>query len=379
MKTALNAAILSVGTELTIGQILNRNAAWISAELKKCGLETVLHLTVPDSDLQIEKGLDYCSNFAQVIFVTGGLGPTSDDFTRDVVAKWCKKTPLWFSDEAWEHVQKRLLERGYHVHDFQKQQCYFPKDAKPIPNTQGTAFGFSLKKDDLQIFVLPGPPREVAEVWKQGVNPWLEIQTKNLDPLITKSWDVLGRGESEVAALVEPLFIQGSSNVERGYRVHLPYVEFKVTFRKSQASIFSKLIEKIEELLSPHTLCRDGEDLAEKVMGRIQKLNNFAFLDSATSSHLLRRLEPHLRYDLRQKPFHFQSYSPQSEIPQPPTSFTTSFTLHALDELRTKFIFKSEKGLQEHIVETPLKSSFLKERRPMYTAEVGLAFLSQCL
>ena len=375
----MKAAILSVGTELTTGQILNKNASWISSELKKMGLETALHLTVPDVDLQIENGLEYCSRFAQVLFVTGGLGPTTDDFTRDVVAKWSHRLPLWFSQDAWNHVQKRLTERGYQVHEFQKQQCFFPATAELLVNPVGTAYGFSLIKDNLKIFVLPGPPREIAEIWARQIEPWLKQQSENLDPLITKSWDVLGKGESEVAALVEPLFGQNSPDVEKGYRLHLPYVEFKLTFRKSLSSKYSKLMDDLEKTLAPFTLCRDGEDLAEIVMAKIQKLDNFAVFDSSTSSHFLRRVDPFLKYDLREKPFFFQTYSLRSAVPTIPNSFSTAFILHALDEFSTRLIFSDKNGVRERTVETPLKSSFLKERRPLYTAEVGLAFLSQCL
>ena len=105
------ASILAVGTELTTGQITNRNAAWISERLTSLGVEVVLHETVPDERNRILHALQNCEQHSQFIFVTGGLGPTSDDFTREVIAQWLKK-PLLFDPETWNQVTDRLKRIG---------------------------------------------------------------------------------------------------------------------------------------------------------------------------------------------------------------------------------------------------------------------------
>src|SRR4051794_23818144 len=101
------ASILAIGTELTTGQITNRNAAWISEQLVNLGAEVVLHEVVADEHQHIREALERCGKVSQLVFVTGGLGPTSDDFTRNVVAEWLGQ-PLEFDDPSWKRIVSRL-------------------------------------------------------------------------------------------------------------------------------------------------------------------------------------------------------------------------------------------------------------------------------
>src|SRR6185312_1777937 len=122
----MKTSILSIGTELTSGQILNSNAQWIAARLKDFGVLNSLQLTVPDERDQMLRGLEYCAQDIDVIFITGGLGPTTDDFTRLIIAEWSGKKLLW-NEESWQHIVQRLSSRGRDIKDIQKQQAYFPE------------------------------------------------------------------------------------------------------------------------------------------------------------------------------------------------------------------------------------------------------------
>src|SRR4051794_7715109 len=114
------ASILAVGTELTTGQVTNRNAAWISEQLVHLGVEVVLHETVPDDRHGIRRALDHCAGLSQFIFVTGGLGPTTDDFTREIIAEWLGQ-PLQFHEEIWKQVSTRLTDLGVPVAESNRQ------------------------------------------------------------------------------------------------------------------------------------------------------------------------------------------------------------------------------------------------------------------
>ena len=189
----MKASVLAIGTELVSGQILNRNAQTISLHLLHRGISTESHLSVSDNKENILKALNYLENLSDLIFVTGGLGPTTDDFTRDVVAEWADKKMVY--DEAtWKYITDRLRSRGLNVHEHQKQQCYFPEGAKILTNSQGTAHGFSFECSRStcvkKIIVLPGPPSEVAAIWKDHLDEWLKSQTIS-NPLIVKIWAYL--------------------------------------------------------------------------------------------------------------------------------------------------------------------------------------------
>ena len=139
----MKASVLAIGTELTNGQILNKNAATISQKLKTFGLQTELHLTVPDNHKLMLESMRYLEAQSDLIFITGGLGPTSDDFTRDVVSTWVGK-PLQFDENSWNQIVQRLTVRGLQVREIQRQQCFFPEGSEILQNKEGTANAFRL-------------------------------------------------------------------------------------------------------------------------------------------------------------------------------------------------------------------------------------------
>ncbi|MGE0632426.1 MAG: molybdopterin-binding protein, partial [Pseudobdellovibrionaceae bacterium] len=122
MKTA---ALISIGTEVVTGQIVNTNLTMLAMKLDSLGINSVFHLSLPDEKQQMEEGLSWISEQINFVFITGGLGPTSDDFTREVVTNWLG-LPLIYDSPSWDWINKRLTERGARVREHQKQQCYFP-------------------------------------------------------------------------------------------------------------------------------------------------------------------------------------------------------------------------------------------------------------
>lgn len=293
----MKAAVLGIGTELTYGQIINKNAPWISERLKKFGFLTDFHLTVPDDRTLILQSLDFLkTQHCQLIFLTGGLGPTSDDFTREIISQWTHKK-LIFNDSAWAHVVQTLEQRGIQAREIQKQQCYFPETATVLNNRVGTAQGFYLQHDDTHFFILPGPPREINSIWMDFIQAWLQQKSLDLkiDKLITMSWDTLGWPESEVATAVEDLFKNSNPKPEIGYRVHLPYVEVKISYLESQKELFLVETQKLEQILKPITITTQGEDLVEQVVQQIKNLNiPIAISDFYTGLFLLNRIQPQI-------------------------------------------------------------------------------------
>ena len=293
------ATILGVGTELTTGQIVNKNASWISDKLIPFGLETALQLTVPDDRPTILKSLDYCAQNSDYIFVTGGLGPTSDDFTRDLISEWSKKE-LKFDEKSWQSVQVRMNSRNIVVKDIQKQQCYFPEGAVILNNSQGTAHGFQMEVQtpygQKDVFILPGPPKEIEAIWNESITKWLFVETQLFDKKITKSWDTLGTPESEVAGLTEPC-LDGrwpDLKFDLGYRVHLPYVEVKFSYYKSQENLAKPIVDKIDAALANITALKNFTDITQ-AFSQITANTEFAFYDFVSGGFLNHRLSGELK------------------------------------------------------------------------------------
>ena len=306
----MKASILAVGTEITTGQIINQNASWISQKLIPLGLKIPFHLTVPDDRTLILKALDFLAKDSEWLFVTGGLGPTSDDFTRDLISQWSGQD-LKFHEPSWEYVQRRLSSRGYPVRESQKQQCFFPEGSLVLENANGTANGFYLKVEtptnSLHVFVLPGPPKEIEGLWNDRLLEIISPLAENLIKTITKSWDTLGVGESEVAHIVEG-FAQKfphKDKLEIGYRVHLPYVEVKISYTANNGLLVNPLVQDIDRALAHITVAKDFVDLAQ-ITSQLLKDIDFTFYDYITGGLLHRRLQPflknHSRWSWKQSP-----------------------------------------------------------------------------
>lgn len=243
----MKASIIGIGTEITTGQILNSNGQWLSKKLNQLGVEISTHVVVPDDHKLILQTLDFCKDKSEIIFVTGGLGPTSDDFTRDVVAKWTLKKMV-YDPKSYAKIELRLKERGIVMRDFQKQQCYYPQDSEILENSMGSANAFYIKAKRKKIFVLPGPPKEIEAIWNDHLEKIFFDLTKNLDRLVTKAWKCVGVGESEVAHRVEHA-LKGCK-LTKGYRFHPPYVEVKLSYYESEKKSALKWVAKVEAAIS---------------------------------------------------------------------------------------------------------------------------------
>lgn len=371
----MKATILGVGTELTTGQITNKNGSWISKQLMSYGVTTASHIVVPDDKKLITQALDYCANTSQIIFITGGLGPTSDDFTRDLISEWTNQK-LVFDDSSWKHVQDRLTSRGFTVKDIQRQQCYFPETAKVLTNAHGTANGFYMKhvKNSfiLHLFILPGPPREIESIWNDHIKNWLTENTRQLDKTITKSWDTLGMGESDVATLVENA-LKGRTDslpLDVGYRVHLPYVEVKLSFPESASYTCEMFVKNVDQALKQITVLKNFEDVTDLFVGLAQK-TDFAFYDFVTEGFLHHRLSSNLR-KFKNWMWKESSESMDSDFFSDERNF---LALIPINDLECALIFEfagRRSALQIEITQTSLKSELMKERRKQYFAEMAL-------
>ena len=360
----MKATVLGIGTELVDGQIVNKNAAWISKQLKDLGLTTSLHLVVPDDRKLIMEALDFCATHGDLMFVTGGLGPTSDDFTRDLISEWSGK-PLHFDEDSWQHIKERLEPRGYTVKEIQRQQCYFPEGSQILKNPQGTANAFHMQTKNQNLFVLPGPPREIEAVWDLSIASWLQANTDQLDPFITKYWDTMGVGESDVAMIVEDIL--KDVQIEKGYRVHLPYVEVKLSFLKSQEIKYAPLIEKITKGLSHCLITQNQEDVTALLSERLEKHSSVSIQDSVTGAFLMNRLLPVSRNLMTNHQWSFSNNITNEKAP-------LKLLIEKQDEHTCQVSLITKDQSLSEILKSPYTSPLMHERRLQYFAELAMIF-----
>lgn len=211
----MNVSIISIGDEILIGQIVNRNAAWIAEAVTRIGCRVVEHCTVADDALQLKSAISRLSLSADVLLLTGGLGPTHDDITKQVLTSYFDDE-LVNSTEWKEHLTQRMSLRGKELTPRNMEQALFPSSAKLLFNQIGTAPGLLFDTAVPIVAALPGVHDEMRGIMNSHVLPVLGDQISRLSEPITTYSTLLttGTAESNLAdVLGEPSGFLGSSTL----------------------------------------------------------------------------------------------------------------------------------------------------------------------
>lgn len=168
--------ILSTGTELLRGKNVDTNAAWLAQQLANAGLEVIHHQTVDDHFGRLVDALKLAASRSDLLIMTGGLGPTEDDYTR-TAAEEAFHRPLVYRAELWKKIQERFRKYSTRMAAINKRQAYVPKGATVLANPNGTAPGFLLKDGPVSFAALPGPPREMQPMFLDELLPRLRTRS----------------------------------------------------------------------------------------------------------------------------------------------------------------------------------------------------------
>jgi nicotinamide-nucleotide amidase len=204
MSTPILAELLSIGTELLRGEIIDTNASYLAAQLPMLGIELQRMNTVGDSIDRLCDVLRQALGRTTVIITSGGLGPTEDDLTRETIAATLGET-LTIDPELEKNLRTMFSRSGREMPPHNIKQAMVIPSAKALPNPRGTAPGWWVEKNGKVIVTLPGPPREMTPMWQNEVMPRLKARfpTKPILSRIIKTFFV---PEATVAQLVEPFF-----------------------------------------------------------------------------------------------------------------------------------------------------------------------------
>ncbi|MCS7065903.1 MAG: competence/damage-inducible protein A, partial [Fimbriimonadales bacterium] len=175
----MTCEIISVGTELLLGQIVDTNAAFLSRELAAIGVQVFWRTTVGDNRERLATALRTALSRADVVITIGGLGPTEDDLTREAIADVLNES-LEYDPVLGEHLRQLFAARGREVTPSQLRQAYRPPSAEAIPNPYGTAPGMKVEHHEKLLFALPGPPNEFIPMVREHVIPALATRTAGM-------------------------------------------------------------------------------------------------------------------------------------------------------------------------------------------------------
>lgn len=203
--------ILTIGNEILLGQIQDTNSQYLGRELSACGVTVRFRTAVGDALPDIEQALRIAVDRADLAIVTGGLGPTLDDLTRDAVAS-VAEAPLQFRQELMEQIEHLFRVAGYQMPENNRRQAYVPSGSRPIPNPVGTAPGFIAEVGGKPTICLPGVPRELRYLMTHEVLPWIRERFGLEGHLIhSRVLKTVGIGESRVDELLGDLIGAGAN------------------------------------------------------------------------------------------------------------------------------------------------------------------------
>jgi len=211
----MRVEIVNTGTELLLGRVANTHLGFLAQSLLGLGLRVERQTTVPDG-AAIAEALDEAMARADLVIVTGGLGPTSDDITRDAAAAAFGRK-LIFHPEILDGIAAKFARRNLAMNDLQRPQALVPEGGVVLDNPNGTAPGLILSNEKTVAVLLPGPPGELRPMWTDDVLPWLRKKfAHSLVPVHEATLRILGMGETRVQSLVENA-VKALGPVEIGY------------------------------------------------------------------------------------------------------------------------------------------------------------------
>ena len=264
----MKAAILSVGTELLFGQITNTNSAFLSRHLNMLGFDVLYHYTVGDNPTRLEEILKLAYRDCDLVITTGGLGPTQDDLTKEVVAQVFHDY-LVTSEESLSWLEDYFRRNNRVMTDNNRKQANLPSRAILFHNDAGTAPGFALEEDKRIVICLPGPPREMSRMFLQKALPYLETKTDGI--IYHKSIRTFGIGESQLETTLLELIDSQTDPTLATYakegECSLRIASKRKTLREAEDAV-AEMIEKIKPLIGEFIYSTEDEELVE-VVGRL--------------------------------------------------------------------------------------------------------------
>ncbi len=267
----MKTAILSVGTEILFGQIVNTNTVYLSQQMNMLGFDVMYHYTVGDNPKRVEEMIDLAFQDCDLILTTGGLGPTQDDLTKEVACKALDDT-LVMMDDVLEEITKYFKTLGREMTENNKKQAIMPSRATVFHNDAGTAPGFALEKDGKYIICMPGPPREMKRMFQKSVVPFLQSMIDGA--LYYRQIRFFGIGESMLETQLLDLIDNQTDPTLATYakegECSLRIASKRATEEEAEHAV-DEMLEKVKERVGHHIYSCDDEELAQVVADRLME------------------------------------------------------------------------------------------------------------
>ncbi len=289
-----SAEIISIGSELLLGQIVDTNATWMAQRLTEIGINLYRKSVVGDNKSRMIDVISQALERSDIVICGGGLGPTQDDITREVIAEVTNRK-LILDKDLLQNIDKMFRSRGFLMTKNNERQAYIPDGSIKIHNPNGTAPSFTVEDPRGVIVALPGVPFELKWLFTNEVAPYLKDKFTLSDVISYKILKVAELGESNVDHLIGDL-IANSSNPTVGVLAHPGQVDVRITVKAGSVQKAGILIKPVEQeiraLLGKHIFATDDETM-ETVLGNLLTQNNVTIgsYEDVTQGMLCDRLQ----------------------------------------------------------------------------------------
>ena len=287
------AEIISVGTELLLGNVTNTDARDISEMLSELGINVYFHTVVGDNPERLKSAVEIAKSRADIIITTGGLGPTCDDLTKQTLAEAFGKA-LVFDEAEAEEILNYFTQRLHNTKMTENnyQQAMLPEGCTTFHNTCGTAPGCAFESDGVHVLMLPGPPRECISMFKACALPYLkklsdsEIRSHNIK--------VFGLGESEMESRLRPMMLELKNPTLAPYAKDgecMCRLTAKAKTAEEAEALMKPVLEKVREILGDNIYAIDTDSLEETICSLLCRENKtLATAESCTGGFVSKRI-----------------------------------------------------------------------------------------
>ncbi len=292
----ITAEIITIGDEILFGQITDTNTQWIGAELSAIGVRTIRKSSVGDNKFDILRILAEAEQRADIVIMTGGLGPTKDDITKTTLCEYFNTT-LAINEEALVFVTEFFRKRGREITDINKGQAALPLNATYVPNTRGTAPGMWFQERNTIFVSLPGVPHEMRGLMTDEIIPRIKASFE-LPVIYHKMIKTIGIGESYLAERIEDWEDALPSHIKLAYLPSMGMVKLRLTATGTNVHILEKEVQeqviKVLPLLSSFVFGYDSDEFEEVVAELLKKSGHtLSAAESCTGgyvSHLITKV-----------------------------------------------------------------------------------------
>ena len=286
----MNCELISVGTEILLGDIVNTNAQFLSRELAQLGINVLFQCTVGDNRKRLLSALKEALERSDMLLLTGGLGPTPDDMTKEVCAEFFEKE-LILHEPSLKKIEDFFSLKNITMPESNKKQALIPEDAIILENENGTAPGCIMEKDGKAIIILPGPPKEMIPMFLDGVRPYLKKLSH--ETIVSHNIRTFGIGESAMTEKVTDL-LDSTNPTVAPYAKNgeaLLRVTAKAESEKEAEKLLSPLVNEIAARLGSYIYGIDVASVEEAAVKLLKEKNlTVAFAESCTGGLCAKRV-----------------------------------------------------------------------------------------